>query len=171
MYNQQWYFIFPFWNILFSLLVAYFLGTKKHIGFGYSFLWGIGFSFIFSWIVTAIATPLKEPYKKNKMDIYSWVLCLFMAVLVISSSLELWKSLQALQISKDEFTYFYADAKRAAWQSVFFIIGSLTTIKYIFDPFVAEEKKDTIPEKEFVPEVPNYEIAEGEAEAEKNKNK
>ena len=73
METTRWVYFFPYANLFFSFLVAYFLARKKHIGFWYSFLWGIGFTFIFSWIVTAIATPLSEEYKKSKRDIYKVV--------------------------------------------------------------------------------------------------
>jgi hypothetical protein len=168
--NTQWVFIFPFANILFSLLVAGILGTKKHIGFVYSFLWCIGFTFIVGWIITGMATPLNEPYKKTKKDIYTWVLVFIMAVLVVGSVDRILKAVKVLDYGSDLFSYGVADAKRTIWQSVFFIIGGLTTIRYIFDPFLPKEIKEAEPvisivekPKPFEPEVPNYEIAERES--------
>lgn len=177
MYTQQWYFIFPFGNIIFSFLIAQFLGTKRHIGFWYSFLWGIGFTFIVSWIVSAAATPLNEPYKKNKRDIYTSILFLFMAALVVFSFMRLFKAIEELDRLGEKLSYFDAQAKKTAWQCAFFIIGGLTTIRYLFDPSIGDKKKEVMrtenkdENREFVPEVPNYEIAEREALSKKNSDK
>ena len=176
--QTNWYFVFPFANILFSFLVAEYIGKKRHIGFWYTFLWGIGFTFIFAWIVASMATPLTEMYKKAKKDIYTSVLTVFMGMLAIMSGVAIFKVFSQSGLL-DTNSYGEAYNKKTIWQSVFFIIGALTTIKYIFDPF-AEKKKIVSHEKEyeptiktelpdfFTPETPSYEVASRKEEGNNN---
>ncbi len=153
--RMEWQYLFPFANIILSLIVAFTIGSKKHIGSRYTFFFGVGFTFVVGWIIAAFSTPLTEPLKQRRTDIYTYILCVLCVAGLVYSGIELNKTLKESKeiaasykpysvtdygfnpnrnsISKDLYSYLKAKNTQAIWQNAFLIIGCLTTLLYFWN--------------------------------------